>query len=162
MSFQILALDPAPFLPLFGADEATLVAAGAVPCVADAKPGFPCRVSLQDAEPGTRLLLLNHTHLDCASPYRASHAIFVAEGAEQAQPAAGSVPEMIRSRLLSIRSFDKDAMMLDADVCAGDGAAELIDRLLEDEQAVEVHIHTARRGCLLARAVRRYGSARGG
>ena len=44
-------------------------------------PSFPCRVSLTDREIGERVLLLNHVSHDVANPYRASHAIFVAEGA---------------------------------------------------------------------------------
>jgi hypothetical protein len=61
---------------------------------------------------------------------------------------------MLARRPLSIRSFDADGTMLDADLCDGAEAAGLIDRLLRDPRAAEAHIHLARRGCFGARALR--------
>ena len=52
MSFQISSLDVSEFQHLFNADEESLERAGVVRMRANAKPGFPCRVSLQDAEIG--------------------------------------------------------------------------------------------------------------
>ncbi len=63
MSFVIAGLDPAPFRYLYGIDDAALAAEGVVRVVADGKPGYPCRVTLEDAEPGEALLLLNYEHL---------------------------------------------------------------------------------------------------
>lgn len=70
MSYVITGLDPAPFRYLYGLSDAELAKAGAIRMTADAKPGFPCRVTLEDAEPGTAVLLLNHEHLPVDTPYR--------------------------------------------------------------------------------------------
>ena len=68
MDFRISGLSVAPFAPLFGLSDAELAARNAVRRVCDAKPGFPCRVSLMDAEPGERVLLLHHEHQPAAPP----------------------------------------------------------------------------------------------
>ncbi len=63
--------------------------------------------------------LLNYAHQPEKSPYQASHAIFVREHAEQAEIAINDVPEVIRSRLIFVRLFDINHMMVDAEVVAG-------------------------------------------
>ena len=67
MSFQISALPVEPFQHLFGRPADTLAAHAAVRRVVDRKPGFPCRVSLIDAEIGESVLLVNYEHLPAAS-----------------------------------------------------------------------------------------------
>ena len=81
MTFRIRGLEPEPFRHLFGLPADELRRQGVVRCVADGKPGFPDRIELRDAEPGESVLLLNYTHQPADNPYRASHAIFVLEGA---------------------------------------------------------------------------------
>ena len=54
--FVLRGLDPAPFAPLFALDDDALEACDARRVVATSKPGFPCRVSLVDAEPGEALI----------------------------------------------------------------------------------------------------------
>lgn len=154
MDFRITGLDPAPFLPLFGLAEDELAARHIVRMRADAKPGFPDRVSLRDTEPGEHVLLLNHVHHEAATPYRASHAIFVAEKDQPAFDAVNEVPEVLRARLLSLRAFDAAGMMVDADVVEGREVEPLIARLLADPRAAFVHAHFARRGCYAARIER--------
>ena len=57
-------------------------------------PGTPCRVSLVDAAVGETVLLLPYEHQAApGSPYRSSGAIFVRQGAEQAQPGVNEVPD---------------------------------------------------------------------
>lgn len=107
MSFRIHALPFAPFRPLFDLDDDALTAIGARRMIADAPHSAPCRVSLADAEPGERLLLVNHRHLDApASPYRGEGPLFVRETAVEATPAAGEIPDMLGRRLLSARVYD--------------------------------------------------------
>ncbi|HYC34946.1 MAG TPA: DUF1203 domain-containing protein [Usitatibacter sp.] len=151
MDFRIRGLDPAPFALFFGMDDAALAAARAVRCRADSKPGFPCRVSLDDAEPGDEVLLLNFEHLPLASPYRASHAIYVSAGARAAFDAVNEIPPALGRRLLSLRAFDAGGMMVDADIVEGSQAEPLIARLLRRADVDFVHAHFARRGCYAAR-----------
>lgn len=151
MSFLVSGLDPAPFRPLYGMDDAGLAALGAVRMIADTKPGFPCRVTLEDAEPGEVLLLLNYEHLPVANPYRSRHAIFVREGAETPARHMDEIPEQLATRLLSVRAFGRDAMMTNADVIAGDALETLINRYFDDPETAFLHVHNAKRGCFAAR-----------
>ena len=154
MNFQVSALNPDKFSDLFGLDDDALRARGAVRMQVDAHPGFPCRVSLQDANVGETVLLLNHEHLAANSPYRSRHAIFVREGVEQARPAVNELPESLRIRLLSIRAFDDHGMMVDADVARGAEADEIIRQMLAKETVSYLHIHNAKPGCYAARVDR--------
>ncbi len=154
MTFQIVALDPAPFAPLFALSDADLAARDIVRRVCTETPGSPCRVSLADAEPGETLLLLPYEHLPVASPYRSSHAIFVREGAVQARPAPGEVPAVIARRLISARAFDASGMMRDADVLRGGDVGALLEDWFANPAVVHVDLHNAKPGCFAARAVR--------
>ena len=107
MSFQIHALGPAQFAPLFfqSNDALAKAEAKAVKKIVDANPGYPCRVSLVDAEVGETVLLVNYQHQPAKSPFQAAHAIYVREHAEQAFPLPGTVPELFLKRLISVRAL---------------------------------------------------------
>ena len=118
------------------------------------RPGFPCRVTLEDAAPGETLLLLNYEHLPDASPYRSRHAIFVREGAETPALYMDEIPELLATRLLSVRAFDRDAMMTNADVVEGKALGPLIKTMFADPAVAFLHVHNAKRGCFAARVDR--------
>ena len=151
MAYAIRGLDPAPFAALFGLSDAALAEHDAVRRIADAKPGFPCRVTLEDAEPGEALLLLNYEHLPVASPYRSRHAIYVREGASAAALHVDAVPEQLRCRLLSVRAFDAADMMVAADVIEGTALDALARDWLGRGEIAYLHAHNARPGCFAAR-----------
>jgi hypothetical protein len=111
-------------------------------------------VELRDAEPGEALLLLNHSHLPADNPYRSSHAIFVREGARSVFDRVDEVPEALRVRTLSVRSFDVESMMLDAVLVDGTGLEPCIERLLTPPEAQFLQVHYATRGCYAARVER--------
>ncbi len=152
MAFQISALPGEPFASLFALSDAELAARGAVRRIVDESPGFPCRVSLQDAAVGETVILTHFEHHAVASPFRASHAIYVRAGATRATPAVGEVPAMLRTRLLSVRAFDREGMLAGADVVAGGELEPVLERLLAD--AAYVHLHFAKPGCFAARVDR--------
>lgn len=151
--FRYLGLAPEPFRTLIAADDAALKAQGACRMVADKKPGFPCRVSLQDAEPGERVLLVNFEHQPAHSPYRSNGPIFVREAAAVSYDDT-AVPPVLRTRLLSLRAYDADGMMTDADVVEGGAVEEALARLFANAAAAYVHIHNAKRGCFACRVER--------
>ena len=151
MGFQVSGLDYAKFAPLFALADEQLRERQIVRRVADSKPGFPCRVSLQDAEPGETLLLINYVHLAVASPYRASHAIYVRQGAEQARPRVNEIPEVLRTRLLSLRAYDREGMMVETEVIPGTDAEALIHHMLANPRTQFLHAHNAKPGCFAAR-----------
>ncbi|TDR45054.1 uncharacterized protein DUF1203 [Tahibacter aquaticus] len=154
MSFRIRGLSPAPFLPLYGLSENALAAQGARRYIVDKSPGFPDRIELRDGEPGEAVLLLNFRHQPAATPYQASHAIFVREGALQAAEFENAVPEVLRRRVISLRAFGADHYMVDADLASGDEIADLIQRYLSDPAVSYLQAHYARRGCYAARVER--------
>ena len=153
MSFRIVGLPAAPFADLFSLSDDDLRARRAVRRVADAKPGFPCRISLTDAAPGESVVLVHYEHQPADSPYRASHAIYVRAG-ETTYDGVDTVPETLRSRLLSVRAFDAEGMLTGADVVEGCELEGLIDRLFADPRAAYLHVHFARPGCYAARIER--------
>ena len=114
--------------------------------------GFPCRVSLVDRPVGEQVILLNHVSHDVANPYRASHAIFVAD-AEQAE-FVDEVPPVFVPRILSLRGFDADGMMADALITQPGEADAGIRKLFENPDIVSIHAHNAVRGCFSARIER--------
>jgi hypothetical protein len=151
MGFKVSGLDRDQFAPLFGLSDAQLSDRGIVRRVADRQPGFPCRVSLQDAQPGETLLLMNYEHLAVGSPYRARHAIYVRENALTAKPAANEIPDVLRTRLLSLRAYDQAGMMVEADVVHGSDVEPVIERILSEPGVEFIHVHNAKPGCFAAR-----------
>ncbi len=154
MPFQIHPLPGDDFEHLFQMSDADLRAIGARRVTADAKPGFPCRVSLEDAEIGDEVILTNYTHLNENSPYKASHAVYVRRSAVPGNFRQDEVPDMLSWHLLSIRGFDRDHMIRQADVIEGTGLAHGLEVLFENPDIAYVHIHYAMRGCFAARATR--------
>lgn len=154
MDYIVKGLPLEPFAPLFGLDDASLAERGIVRMTADAKPGFPCRVTLEDAEPGETLLLLNWRHLDADTPYRSDGPIFVRESATAARELRNAIPEQQRTRLLSVRAYDAAGWMHAADVVEGVALEPLIERLFADARIDCLHVHNARRGCYACRIER--------
>lgn len=150
MDFQIKALAVEQFSHLFGADEQTLRGLGVKRVIADESPGFPCRVSLVDAELGEPVLLMNYEHQALPSPYRSRHAIFVREWAAEARLDKNEIPMLLRQRLLSVRAFDNAAMMLGADIADGQQLEPLVERMFSNESVRYLHLHNAKPGCYVA------------
>lgn len=153
MSFRVLGLSPQPFRPLFDLPDDELHRLGARRVIAD-DSRLPCRVSLAHAALGEELLLLNFEHQPANTPFRSTHAIYVRRIARQAFEALDMVPEVLASRLLSVRAFDVHHLMIDADVGEGTLAAEMFERFLANPKTSYLHVHNARRGCYAARVER--------
>jgi DNA-binding Lrp family transcriptional regulator len=147
MVFRIKGLSPEPFRHLYGLSDEELASDGVKRYVADTKPGFPDRVEMRDGEPGEIFLLINHVCQPANTPYRATHAIFVREGAEQTFDQIDEVPEVMRVRLMSLRAYDEEDMMVDADVVDGMELESVIERFFSNPQVAYIHAHNAKRGC---------------
>jgi hypothetical protein len=153
-SFQITGLPLLEFSPLFSLDAAELSKRGAQRLIADKKPGFPCRVSLDDAEPGERVILLPFVHHNTGSPYQSSGPIFVRESAADAALAPNQIPNVVANRLLSVRAYDSDGMMVDCEVAEGSRITQTIGRLFDNDRVRYLHLHNARAGCYSCRVDR--------
>lgn len=154
MSFQIHALPAEPFAALSDLSEADLSGRLIKRMVVDSCPGYPCRVSLEDAQPGETVYLLHFTHQTATTPFRASHAIYVREGVKMADLPQGEIPLMIRQRIISLRAFDSDGMMVNADVADGVDVAARIESLFRHPCTEYIHLHFAKQGCFAARVGR--------
>ena len=146
-NFRIVGLPLAQFEPLFALNDGELAAKRARRMIVDAKPGFPCRIGLADAEIGETVILLPFVHHDVDSPYRASGPIFVRENAKEAQLAPGEIPEVVKSRTMSVRAYDKNATMLDGTVVRGSEIKAHIEKLFADPKIEYLHLHNAGAGC---------------
>jgi hypothetical protein len=150
MGFRIGGLPAAHFVDLFAMSDEELAKRGAVRRVADARtPGYPCRVSLTDSQPGDELLLVNYEHHPVDSPYRMRFAIYVRPG-EETYDAVDEVPEQLRLRTLAVRAFDAEGMMLGWELVDGRELEAAIERLFAEPRAAYLHIHFAAPGCYAA------------
>jgi uncharacterized protein DUF1203 len=154
VQFQISGLKREQFQGLKDLADDALATRGAKRYVADTKPGFPCRVSLRDADPGERVILLSFHHQSAQSPYHGSGPIFVRENAEDSLLDPNQVPDLLRTRLLSLRAYGANDMMVDADVVDGRDVEILLQRFLRNLTVSYIHVHFARPGCFACRVDR--------
>jgi len=75
----------------------------------------------------------------------------VRESAKTEAVIENEVPPYLATRLLSVRAFDAEGMMVDADCVDGAALEPLIDRMFEEPRIAYLHVHNARRGCFAAR-----------
>ena len=118
-------------------------------CFADEQPGFPCRVTLEDASPGEELLLLSFEHHAVSSPYRAAGPIYLRCEARRPFDATGVCPPVAAHRLLSVRGYDVSGMLRGAELVEGSALAVHLERAFEDRVVAYIHVHIARPGCFL-------------
>ena len=154
MDYIVSGVPLSAFQPLFGLDATALRAQGVVRVTADAKPGSPCRITLEDAE---RVVAqhLRDDRADRLPPHRPGHRsdgpIFVREAAAATREARNAIPEQQRSRLLSVRAYDAGGWMRDAEVVKGVALEALTGRFFADADVAFLHVHNARRGCYACR-----------
>jgi hypothetical protein len=154
MTYRIAGLDPAEFAPFWVMDDEELRQHGARRTIADADRGFPCRVTLDDAREGERLLLVRHVHHDVAGPYRSAFAIFVRERANEPAVYQDSCPPCFDGRTLSLRGFDGEGALAEARLASPGEADAAIRALLADPRIAYINAHNAAAGCFAARIER--------
>ena len=115
--------------------------------IVDKMPGFPCRVSLEDAAIGEEVILLSYQHHKTGSPYQSAGPVFVKKSAPTARPGINEIPPMLQHRLLSLRGYNKNGMMKTAMVTEGIQLQEMLDQIFSDAGINYVHIHNAKPGC---------------
>jgi Protein of unknown function (DUF1203) len=152
--FQLVGIDHTPFQALFDLTDKQLNELSAKRCFAEENPGYPCRISLEDAQVGEELLLMPYLHQPAASPYRASGPIFIRRGVQQRTLPVDEVPSYITNRLMSMRAYDAQDMIVSASVCEGIVAGSEIARFFRQPEVAYIHLHNAKRGCYSCKAVR--------
>lgn len=153
-SFRLTGLDHRLFTAFFDMSDGELARHDGVRRRATQSHGFPCRVSLEDARVDDELILLPYVHQPAASPYRASGPIFVRRGARQAVLPAGVVPSCVATRLISLRAYDHEDTIVDADVLDGAKVGQALEQVFRSDRVAYVHLHNAKRGCFSCRADR--------
>lgn len=149
MSFRVLGLDPALFQELHALPDEALAERGVERVRVREKPGAPCRISLDDAEIGEHVLLLNHLHQPAATPYHQQGPVFVRDAPTRFE-AVDVIPPAMARRTLSLRGFDAQHMMVRADLVEGADAAGLIAHFFANPSVAYIQAHYARRGCFAA------------
>jgi hypothetical protein len=150
MSYVIAGLSPEPFRHLFGLPDEVLREQNIVRRTADAKPGYPCRITLEDAAPGETLLLLNHQSHTAETPYASCYAIFVRESAAAARKFRDELPPVLVNRPIALRLFCEDGMLVGADMGVNGELAAKIEAALARPDVAYVHAHNAMHGCFVA------------
>lgn len=149
MTYAIAGLAPAPYAEMFTLSDADLAQHGALRVTATASPGFPCRISLQDADIGETLLLLHHVSHDVPTPYRSAYAIYV-RNVETPADFRDCLPPVMQGRPLGLRGFDTAAMLRDARLAAPGQADAAILSLFDNPDIAYIHAHNAAHGCFIA------------
>jgi Protein of unknown function (DUF1203) len=118
------------------------------PVEVDASPGFPCRVCLEDARVGERVLLFSYSPIAEAAPYRTVGPIFVHENPCRPFDPSSGIPKVLRSRTVALRAYDAHyTALLDIDLVEGKDLEERAERMLSDARVDHVDVHFARAGC---------------
>ncbi len=158
MSFRVTGLDPADFRHLYGMSDVELAAHKARRFVNE-HAAIPERIEMRDLGPGETALVVNFVHQPEPTPFQASHAVFIREGAQTGYSAVDEIPDVIRKRTISLRAFDRTGMMIGAELMDGAKIESIIDRFFENDKVAYLHAHYAMWGCYAARVDRVAGAA---
>ncbi|WP_375563159.1 DUF1203 domain-containing protein [Bernardetia sp. OM2101] len=145
-NFKISAITD-DYNHLFALNEQELSSKGMVRMVVDKKPGYPCRISLKDAEVGEEVILLPFKHHRVNSPYQSSGPIFIRKNAKKLNIDNNVIPKMLLHRLLSLRIYNKNGIMIDAKIIEGKELKNEIKSIFENRSANYIQIHNASPGC---------------
>ena len=156
MTYEVRGLDPGPFAPLFAMDEGQLAERRAVRVRAAASAGFPCRVSLRDADEGDELMLVHHVNHDVETPYRNAFAIYVRKDAAAPARYVDECLPVFAGRQIALRAYDAAGMLAKARLALPGEADARIRELLEDPVVSYIDAHNAAYGCFAAR-IERHG-----
>ena len=109
--FQVKSIDAKRFSQLFDLPDEALAQLGAVRKTVTQKPGFPCRVSLEDAGIGEEVILLPYEHHAVNSPYQSKGPVYIRKQARPARLEKNTLPDMLEPGELPERlTFLKNAV----------------------------------------------------
>ena len=73
------------------------------------------------------------------------------ENAKDADLAAGEIPDVVARRVMSVRAYDKNGMMVNAAVVSGQDLKSQIEELFANAKVSYLHLHNAGAGCYSCR-----------
>lgn len=150
MTYIVQGLSPKPFSHLLNQSSESLAASGAVRQVVDAAPGYPCRISLEDAAVGESVILLNHESHATSTPFPSAYAIFIRENQTEAAVYEDTLPPVFVNRCIALRMFNSEAMLVGATISQGELLEPAIIQALAREHVEYIHAHNAAHGCFAA------------
>ncbi|WP_439566801.1 DUF1203 domain-containing protein [Sphingopyxis sp.] len=153
MTYSIRGLSPDRFAPLFALGDAELAAINARRVTATSDRGFPCRISLDDAQAGEEVILLHHVSHDVDTPFRSAYAIYVRAGVDTAAY-YDALPPAFAGRTMAFRGFDAAGMLVAAQLAPGEDGDEAIRALFANPAIAYIHAQYATNGCFAARIER--------
>jgi hypothetical protein len=154
MSYRVLGLEADQFSHLFGLSDEGLAKHGARRRVVEEGSGIPDRIQVREALAGETVILLNYVHQPADTPYRASHAIFIVEGADVACDVVDIIPDVMKTRLISLRAFGSNHELASADLALGAELPPIIAKFFDNPDVAYLQAHYARPGCYAARIER--------
>ncbi len=154
INFQIQALRNTDFSHLFNLSDKELKKINAFKITVVEHPGYPCRISLEDAKIGETIIALPYMHHDVNSPYRSSGPIFIRQNCLSVNLATNEIPAVLNNRELSLRAYNKHSLMIDALTSKGKEVKQNIVNLLSNSNVAYIHIHNANPGCYSCRVER--------
>ncbi|KAA8649442.1 hypothetical protein EYZ11_008125 [Aspergillus tanneri] len=116
----------------------------------DAANGFPCRRCLRDGKIGEEILLVSYDPFLGVSPYTGPGPIYVHRDCERYE-CNGTVADQQRRRLLAVRGYSKDHMLMDFVVTQGSELAEKAEGLFQNKDVGYLHAYYAGPGCFAVR-----------
>ncbi|KAL4874234.1 hypothetical protein BJY04DRAFT_225248 [Aspergillus karnatakaensis] len=119
----------------------------------DQESSYPCRRCLHDGKTGEEILLISYNPFLGSSPYTGPGPIFVHRECTRYE-CDGSVPEQQARRLLSVRAYDPEHMMVDMGVVQGRELKGKVVEIFTNDKVEYIHIHYAGAGCFAVRVDR--------
>lgn len=117
--------------------------------------GFPCRVTLDWAQPGEKVLLFKHNPFNAASPYAEQGPVFARPAGapkvleiDELPAYVAVIPQVV------VRGYDAATSITHAEVVAGRDCAAAIRRAFANDGVAYVHIRAAAYGCFQFRVDR--------
>lgn len=151
MGYQVSGLSANPFKHLYDLSDPALKKHGVLRRWATDGAVYTDRIEMRDARPGESVLLLNHVSQSADTPYRASHAIYVLEGATETFKSRDRLPDILTRYPQSLRAFDAEGMLVDARLATGDDVEPAIGGLFDNPVAAYILTYNAAHGCYAGR-----------
>jgi len=145
--FKVVPIDNLRFNHLFKLDEKELSELCAKRIIVDATPGYPCRISLEEAKIGEEVILFTFEHHKVNSPYKASGPVFIRSNVKSANLGTNEIPEILKYRQLSLRAYDSNGMMIEARTAKGKNLTEEIKNIFSINLVKYIHVHNSNPGC---------------
>ena len=137
--FQILPIPTEAYVHLLPLTEKELALHQAVRQMVTAKPGFPCRNTLCDADIGEEVILFPYSHHSVDGPYQSSGPVYIHPFAPAAAPKKNEIPLMLTLRDQSLRAYNANGMMINAKVVKGPETETVLSQIFRQPEVVEVH-----------------------